>query len=317
LYVDDEAHNLEAFSRVFFDVDFVDEVITATTPEEGIRVLAEREIAAVVTDQRMPSMTGTEFLARIIPQYPDPVRLILTGYTDVHDILAAINEGHVYYFITKPWDSEELKIILRRALDYYDTVKELKRKNRELAIAYQNLEASHHEQVRLYERIVTDDKTGVHNYHFFRIRLSEEFDRARRYGHDLSLIMIDVDDFKRINDEFGHPVGDDVLRQIARLLADGQRSVDVVARYGGEEFAVILPETALDEAQIAAERLRERVRTMRLSGPAERALPVTISCGVASYPRPDIMTAEELIQRADRVLYAAKSHGKDRVCADS
>ncbi len=314
LYVDDEPHNLDAFARAFFDVDFVDEVFTAVTPEEGLKILESKEVSAIVTDQRMPNMTGTEFLSKVIARHPDPVRLILTGYTDVKDIIDAINRGHVYYFVTKPWDAEELKITLRRALEHYDTVQELKRKNRELAQAYTHLEGSHREQVRLYEMVITDEKTGVRNYHYFRIRLGEEFERARRYGKDLALLMIDLDDFKAVNDEHGHLVGDAVLKEIAMLLVEGQRSVDVVARYGGEEFALILPETGLAGAQVIAERLRARIAGHNFSaGLGGKPLELTISCGVSAYPHPDLSTKEELIQRADRALYRAKGSGKNRV----
>lgn len=316
LYVDDESHNLDAFSRTFYDADFVDEVFTAISPADGLKILGEREVAAIVTDQRMPEMSGTEFLSQVITKHPDPVRLILTGYTDVQDIISAINRGHVYYFVTKPWDAEELKVTLRRALEHYDTVQELKRKNRELAQAYSNLEHSHREQVRLYEMVITDEKTGVRNYHYFRIRLGEEFDRARRYGKDLALLMIDLDNFKSVNDEHGHLVGDAALKEVAQLLVEGQRSVDVVARYGGEEFAVVLPETGLEGAQVIAERLRQRIAGHRFLGATGRALSLTISCGVAAYPRPDLTTKEELIQRADRALYRAKAAGKNRISAE-
>jgi diguanylate cyclase (GGDEF)-like protein len=316
LYIDDEPHNLEAFSRAFFDADFVDEIYVADSPEKGLRLLESKEVSAIVTDQRMPSMTGTEFLARVIERHPDPVRLILTGYTDVKDIMDAINRGHVYYFVTKPWDAEELKITLRRALEHYDTVQELKQKNRELANAYANLEGSHREQVRLYEMVITDEKTGVRNYHYFRIRLGEEFERARRYGKDLALLMIDIDDFKHVNDEHGHLVGDAALKEIAMQLVEGQRSVDVVARYGGEEFALILPETGLAGAQAIAERLRARVASHPFAASGGKPIELTISCGVSAYPHPDLTTKEELIQRADRALYRAKGNGKNRVIAD-
>src|SRR5262245_8145646 len=130
LYLDDEAHNLDAFRRAFHRLDFVDKVLTAVTPSEALALLEAHPVSAIVTDQRMPEMTGTEFLARVIQKWPDPVRLILTGYTDVTDILEAINRGHVYYFITKPWDPHELVLTVRRALEHYEGREELKRKNR-------------------------------------------------------------------------------------------------------------------------------------------------------------------------------------------
>jgi two-component system cell cycle response regulator len=158
----------------------------------------------------------------------------------------------------------------------------------------------------------TDDLTGAAN----RRRLFEqgeiEFSRSRRYDHQLSVVMIDVDHFKRVNDTHGHAVGDEVLREIADRCRAGVRTIDSVGRYGGEEFAIILPESDLEAAEIVAERLRaavERTPVVTADGP----VPVTISGGFATL---DAATAsfEELIKEADRQLYRAKSEGRNRVC---
>ncbi len=313
LYVDDEPQNLDAFCRAFFDIDWVDQIYTATSPDEGLALLDQKQVSAIVTDQRMPGMTGTEFLARVLPKYPDPVRLILTAYTDVKEILDAINQGHVYYFVTKPWEAEELKIVLHRAIEHFETVQELKRKNRELANALTGLEQAHREQVRLYEMVITDEKTGVRNYHYFRIRLGEEFERARRYVKDLALVMIDIDDFKAANDAHGPLVGDAALKEVAQLIVEGQRSIDVVARYGGEEFALILPETSRDAALAAAERVRARCAEHTFMGASGKPISLTVSCGVAVYPAAELASKEDLIRRADQALYRAKRSGKNRV----
>jgi diguanylate cyclase (GGDEF)-like protein len=313
LYVDDEPQNLDAFARAFFDADYVGEVFTAGSAEEGLKVLAEKPVAAIVSDQRMPGMKGTEFLAKAYARDPEPVRLILTGYTDVKDILAAINEAHIYSYITKPWEVGELQLAVRRALEHYETVQELRAKRRELEHAYASLEQAHEEQVRLYEMAITDEKTGVRNYHFFRIRLGEELARARRYHSELSVILVDIDDFKKLNDVHGHMFGDTALQAIAQLLVEGQRAADVVARWGGEEFAVILPECASGDARAIADRMRQRVAAHGFVGQGGAELHLTISCGVSTYPHPSIGTKEELIERADKALYAAKGAGKNRV----
>jgi diguanylate cyclase (GGDEF)-like protein len=316
LYIDDESHNLDAFRRAFRGAGFVDKVHLAGTPSEALALLEHNPVSVIVTDQRMPEMTGTELLAKVIVRWPDPVRLVLTGYTDVTDILDAINRGHVYFFITKPWDPHELLLTVRRAVEHYEGQQELRRKNRELAQAYEQLERAHREQVDLYERVITDDKTGVRNYHFFRIRMGEEFDRARRYGKDLALLMIDLDDFKRINDTHGHAAGDLLLKEVASLLTQGQRSVDVIARYGGEEFAALLPETGLAGGRAFAERLVQRVAGHAIVGPDGSELRATISIGVAAYPGPEISSTETMLARADAALYHAKALGKNRACLD-
>jgi diguanylate cyclase (GGDEF)-like protein len=316
LYVDDEPANLRAFSRAFVGVDFIGKVHTAPSPEEGLAILDREEIAVVVSDQRMPSMSGTDFLARVIETHPEPVRILLTAYTDVGTVLEAINRGHVYNFVTKPWDVEELRLILRRGIEHYELTSALKQKGRELARAYAELEIAHREQVRLYEQVITDEKTGLRNYHFFRVRLREEFERVRRYGGDLAVAMMDIDDFKRLNDSHGHVVGDLVLGELARYLAAGLRAVDIVARYGGEEFSYILPMTNLDGGRATAERVRKRVADTQFL--ADRGPPVrlTVSFGIAGYPHAAVSGIEDLLQKADAALYKAKARGKNRVVVD-
>jgi diguanylate cyclase (GGDEF)-like protein len=313
LYVDDEARNLDAFSRAFADADFVAQIFTTTSPREALTILDKAEIAAIVTDQRMPEMSGTELLAAVLARHPEPVRVIVTAYTEVRDILDAINRGHVYFYVTKPWDPDEMRLVLRRAVEHYATVRELADRNRELRSAYHDLEEAHNEQMRLYEMVITDEKTGVRNYHYFRLRLGEEFERARRYGGELSVLMVDIDDFKRVNDQHGHLVGDTVLRDVAQILVEGQRAVDIVARYGGEEFVVILPETPRAGACAIAERVRERIASHTFLGGGGAPLHVTVSIGVAGFPHPMVTGKEELIQRADRALYRAKAQGKNRI----
>jgi diguanylate cyclase (GGDEF)-like protein len=313
LYVDDEPHNLDAFQRAFFDADFIDEVLTTTSAEEGLRLVTEKDIAVVVSDQRMPGMTGTEFLARVLERRPDTMRLILTAYTDVRDVIDSINRGHIYHFITKPWDAEELKIILRRAFEHHDTTAELARKRVELSEALATLEEAHREQVRLNELVITDEKTGVRNYSYLRVRLGEEFERARRSGGDLSLIMIDIDGFKPVNDEHGHLFGDRILAELAQVLVEGQRASDIVARWGGEEFAVLLPETGRAQAIQIAERLRQGVAGHVFGVASGQKLRLTVSSGIAVVPHTEVTSKDELVALADRALYRAKAQGKDCV----
>ena len=162
----------------------------------------------------------------------------------------------------------------------------------------------------------TDGLTGLDNHRTLRQRLDEEVARAGRYGHDVSLVMIDVDHFKTYNDSHGHPAGDEVLRGIAHLLRQRLRKVDVVARYGGEEFAAVLPSTSEAAAAGVAQELVTAVRTARFDG--EEVQPhgrVTISAGVAGYRR-DEESANALLSRADRALYLAKAAGRNRVATE-
>ena len=165
------------------------------------------------------------------------------------------------------------------------------------------------------EQAVTDELTGLSNNRRFRELISKEAARAERFGHELSLIMLDIDDFKQINDTYGHLQGDKVLRMVGRVLQLESRGVDEPARYGGEEFAVALPETGLEGALDLAERVRARIESEQVpraggGGPVS----VTASIGVASMPG-SADGGEKLIAAADAALYEAKRAGKNRVAS--
>lgn len=175
------------------------------------------------------------------------------------------------------------------------------------------------ENARLFEETrtlaITDGMTSLYNYRYFTERLGEEFERARRYKRDFSLIMIDIDFFKRYNDTHGHPKGDRLLKDFSGILKMIMRNSDITARYGGEEFVVILPETSKDTAVKAAEKIRKEVESEDFEGgetqPGGR---VTISLGVASYSE-GLRSADDLVKSADDALYRAKEQGRNRVCA--
>jgi diguanylate cyclase (GGDEF)-like protein len=170
---------------------------------------------------------------------------------------------------------------------------------------------------RQYEEIrrltFIDALTPAYNHRYFQEALARELHRHDRSGHELTLAMLDIDDFKRINDTFGHPVGDEILKGIVDELMKNARESDVVARYGGEEFAIIFPDTAAASARDAANRMRDLVARREFAMPQiGRALRVTVSVGVAVWPH-DGVTATDLIARADAALYFAKKNGKNRV----
>lgn len=162
------------------------------------------------------------------------------------------------------------------------------------------------------ERAITDGLTGLSTHRRFQEALDEEINRAKRHGSYFSLVMLDIDDFKNLNDAYGHLIGDKVLVRIAQIMKEHSRGTDVVARYGGEEFVVILSETDKEGALIAAERLREAIEKEAFM-PGGIILPVTISLGVSIYPQ-DTDSKIELIRMADKALYRAKAEGKNKVC---
>lgn len=159
-----------------------------------------------------------------------------------------------------------------------------------------------------------DGLTGLYNQSFAKERLQQEIYRTERYKHSLSLLMIDLDDFKELNDKYGHVVGDRMLKTLARLMVEIIRPSDIPARYGGEEFLIILPETISENAVKVAERIRQRIESypFEINHTRDRTYQITISTGVCSYPDYG-RTAEDLINLADAALYGAKKGGKNRV----
>jgi len=161
--------------------------------------------------------------------------------------------------------------------------------------------------------IIRDGLTGLFNKTYVHQRLDEEFYRSKRFDHDLSLMMIDLDNFKALNDRFGHAVGDHLLRYFSQVIADTIRPSDIAARYGGEEFLIILPETRKEEAQIVAERLLNRTSLYPFRVDSRKEdVPFTISIGVTAYPDQG-ESAEDLVVLADQALYKAKKDGKNKV----
>ena len=162
---------------------------------------------------------------------------------------------------------------------------------------------------RVKQLAYLDGLTGIFNRRFFELRVLEEIDRARRFNGGMAVVMVDIDQFKRLNDEFGHLLGDEVLRQVSSMFHQQLRKIDVVCRYGGEEFAILLSQTNPQHALAVAEKLRRLVETWQFPGVPQC---VTISAGVATYPDHGT-TRDELVKSADAGLYAAKQGGRNRV----
>ncbi|HEY1554457.1 MAG TPA: diguanylate cyclase [Kofleriaceae bacterium] len=308
------------------------QVLTARSGDEAVALFDEltrdgEAIAVVVADQIMPGMKGVELLEIVDRRLPDTMKILLTGQAGLDAVIDAINRAHLNQYISKPWDETALLLAVENLLRQYRLAHEnaqliasLSSKNQALLEMNRELEAKIHERThelaeantRLAQLAVTDGLTGLYNHRHFHERIALEVERSQRSGLPLSLLMIDVDHFKQFNDAFGHPSGDEVLRQLARVLTDTRRANDVVSRYGGEEFAVILVDTAKFTAAKVAERVRDRVAAHDFSEAAQKAGRITISLGVATYPD-DGSDAEALVRASDTALYAGKRAGRNRV----
>ncbi len=259
-----------------------------TIEPNGLKVLSRLQTElfdGVLLDLMMPEITGLELLHHIKEPFPDLPVIIITGFGSIETAVESMQAG-ASDFVTKPIDIAVLDIRIQKAIE--------------------------HEQTR--RLAFTDGLTSLANYRWFHTRLQQEIERADRYHRPLSLIMLDIDYFKAYNDTHGHPQGDAMLTQVARLLKQTSRSSDMVARYGGEEFALILPETDQLSAEALGNRLREEIEQFQFAG--EEHLPskiLTISVGIATHSR--YGDKETLIAAADAELYRAKREGRNRVCA--
>lgn len=170
------------------------------------------------------------------------------------------------------------------------------------------------EKTRLEKLSITDYLTGIYNIRYFYHRIVQEFSRSQRYASPISCLMLDIDHFKKVNDIYGHKVGDQVLKEFASVLKKHSRRSDVLARYGGEEFILLLPESASEGAAAEAERIRECIREHRFRS-LKGSRTITVSIGIATYPDPRIKTYDDLISCADTALFTAKNSGRNQVAA--
>jgi diguanylate cyclase (GGDEF)-like protein len=172
------------------------------------------------------------------------------------------------------------------------------------------------ENARLYELATVDMMTKLKIHHFFQTRLREEMEVARENGQPLSLLLTDIDHFKKFNDTYGHQIGDLVLKEVAKVLINTAKGKDIAARYGGEEFALIAPARDLNAARAIAEKYRERIEKLAVKNPTnkgDKQLKVTVSVGVATFDPSADQENKHIIERTDQALYAAKHAGRNRV----
>jgi diguanylate cyclase (GGDEF)-like protein len=309
------------------------EIATALNAQDALEFMDELDrdgdpLALIIADQIMPGMKGVELLELVHRRSPTTTKILLTGQAGLDAVVAAINRADLNHYIPKPWAEANLRLIVENMLRQFRLTNEnrqlvcdLSAKNQALLEMNRELEAKVSERThelaeansRLAQLAVTDGLTGLYNHRHFHERLSLEAERSVRNGLPLSLLMIDVDHFKHYNDHHGHPSGDEVLRQVARIMTDGRRANDFCARYGGEEFAVVLVDTPKLVAAKVAERLRERVATHSFEHADKQPLGcLSISLGVATFPS-DANDAEGLVRAADAALYRAKGGGRNCV----
>jgi two-component system cell cycle response regulator len=280
-------------------------VLRAQLEHEGYRVaeapdgLAAVELCralkpdAVLLDIEMPGLNGHEVLSRIKcdAELQDIPVVFLTGRTSADDLVAGLRAG-AHDYLRKPFEPTELIARVGGAVHVKQLQDELRRRNAELE-----------EVARI------DPLTGIYNRRHLNDQLAVLSKASRRQGTPLALILFDVDHFKRVNDTFGHSVGDRALRECAGRISDATRAPGLVGRWGGEEFIVILADTTLEASHIVAERIRRSIGDTPVSV-GDLLLTLTVSGGCAAAHDGDV---DALIYRADAAMYRAKSSGRDRI----
>jgi two-component system cell cycle response regulator len=302
LTVDDDPVSSLIFRRA---LESLGHTVTAVrNGGEALDVLAESRVTMIISDWKMPEMDGLELCRRVRAGQSDFYTyfvLLASNYT-YEDSVAAFDAG-VDDFVVKSLDTVQLFArlnVAQRILAMQEQLlchaSELLDRQAELAIA----------NATLCEQVSTDRMTSLKNHHAFYEELDRAYSLATRHNLAMSLILLDIDHFKSYNDTYGHLAGDQVLRDVAAILTTNARDHDFVARYGGEEFAIIVPMATASQALAIGERLRSCIE----AGPWPQR-PITASFGIASWTA-SVVTAADIVDRADIALYCSKGAGRNR-----
>lgn len=284
--LDDSSVELTLYKRIFefYNIKSVDYY---SDPEVLLSVDYEYDI--YIIDIVLPKISGEQVISDLRSKYIYSV-IIAVSEIDNYRMISNLLSTGVDDYILKPFNTELFMARLKANVRTFILLSELKQKNKTLE-----------------EMLTIDGLTQLYNHNYIYSRLETEIKKADRYNHSLSVIMIDIDFFKSVNDNYGHQFGDKVLKSLADTIREEIRSIDIAGRYGGEEFAVILPETNLDGAVSLAERMRISVENMKFE---ISSVKITASFGVVELKT---HTALELIEESDKYLYLAKKNGRNRV----
>ncbi len=307
LVVDDELAIRSLVGELLTDEGHV--VTLAEDGEDALEKFKKEWHEIVFSDIRMPKMTGIELLGEIRKMTELTQFIIMTSHASVDNSIAALKKG-AFDYILKPFDDLEIVVdAAKRAIANLSAIREqqyllntLSRQNEELGTLNK----------KFRELAIRDGLTGLFNHRHGEDRLADEVDRARKFNRNLSLLFIDLDNFKFFNDKHGHLAGDEVLHSLGKLMSGATRDSDTLARWGGEEFIIIAPETNEQQACQLAETIRKLVAEYAFPHADQQPLGyVSLSIGVATMSD-GIDNAEELLRLADKAVYRAKESGRNR-----
>jgi len=310
LAIDDQPDNLTLLQRILTSRGY--QVLLETSGITAIATAQKTPPDLILLDISLPEMDGYDVCRKLkeIEQLKDVPVIFVSALSDVLDKVKAFSVGGIDY-ITKPYDFEE---VLARVQTHLQ-IRRLQTKLEEKTVS---LEAEIARRIKAEEELKLlaslDPLTGIHNRRTFFEMAEKELERTLRYGNAISLLMLDIDHFKQVNDTFGHLVGDQVLITFANLCRGNLRSFDLIARFGGEEFVALLPRTDLSMGETIAERLR--LLSARTEFTCEKtSLSITISAGITNLEANQTLTLATMIEQADQALYQAKQAGRNRVAS--
>ncbi|OGX41683.1 MAG: hypothetical protein A3F87_00725 [Omnitrophica WOR_2 bacterium RIFCSPLOWO2_12_FULL_51_24] len=292
LLVDDDIPMCEGLKDILVEDGY--KITCVNTITSAKRELADKFYNVALVDLKLPDGTGVELAKEVKNINADTIVIVSTGFASTESCIAAMSDG-AFSYLQKPLNIDELKITIKKALK----MQELSLRNKELLN-------------RLKELSLKDPLTGLYNYRYLSERLPAEFKRSKRYVLAISLIMLDIDYFKSINDIYGHQYGDIILGEIAQFLIDAIRGNDIVVRYGGEEFLIIMPDTDKDGAVTFGKRLLKKINE-HIFDPEGKKIKIKASMGIAGHPDPGIYTESDLLNAVDKALLNAKEKGGNRL----
>ncbi|MCB0376864.1 MAG: diguanylate cyclase [Bdellovibrionales bacterium] len=293
LLVDDDHDNLKIVGRLLEKAGY--EILAVDSGAKGLEAIDDFRPDLILLDVNMPGMDGMQTIQRLNEKKVTAAVVFVTANTDTDDVIRGLDAGALDY-ISKPFSGMELLARVRAQLRVIKLQNELREANK-----------------KLQSMVDIDDLTGLYNMRSIYEKVDNEIERSRRYGHGVAVVMLDMDNFKRVNDNHDHLFGSFVLSEVGKIIKDTMRSVDFAARYGGDEFLICLTHTGMEGALIFCERLRKALEKHDfVSGPDSIKLTGSMGCAVILGGEPPI-DARSLVRYADKGLYTSKETGRNKV----
>lgn len=283
LFIDDDKLFLDSLKRTLRSPGKKWRLYFTSDTNDAYKILSDNTISVIIADIMMPGINGIEFLEKAQKDHPLTSRIMLSGNPQLETAVNALNRGRIIKYLIKPCNKNDL----------VEAIQEGVSRNNEIT--------------KLLIKVNIDGLTNLYNKSFIENKLEEEVNRAKRYKQELTILMLDIDHFKAVNDTYGHLTGDEVLMGVANCLQNSVRATDFLGRYGGEEFLIVFPQTGAGTALKAAERFRRNVSELKFT---HRSIKVTISGGLKQYSGED---THLFLNKTDQLLYEAKNSGRNKI----